>query len=205
MLHEHIKNTALRMQSADNVLFGESKKAHPLGVGGMSIDMAYDNVLIQLNAEAYDSATEFQLYTEGVLRSLNKFIDTSKGSNCIGIYKESKAKAMLDKIKAWFKKAWNYLKKKATQIKDWVKKLFTIKSKKAKTTPPTGNQSKQAKQAILVFDEKVSATQKVAEAIGQGIEEGLKSIAREIFSKNNLKYGNSDIKALALATVEAVS
>ena len=203
MLHEHIKNTALRMQSADNVLFGESKKAHPLGVGGMSIDMAYDNVLIQLNAEAYDSATEFQLYTEGVLRSLNKFMDTSKGANCIGIYKESKAKAMIDKIKAWFKRAWNYLKNKATQLKNWVKKLFTRKSKKAKTTPPTGNQSKQAKQALLVFDEKVSATQKVAEAIGQGIEEGLKSIARDIFSKNNLKYGNSDIKALALATVEA--
>ena len=128
MLHEHIKNTALRMQSADNVLFGESKKAHPLGVGGMSIDMAYDSVLIQLNAEAYDSSTEFQLYTEGVLRSLNKFMDTSKGANCIGIYKESKAKALFDKIKAWFKKAWNYLKKKATQIKDWVKNLFTRKS-----------------------------------------------------------------------------
>jgi hypothetical protein len=83
----------------------------------MSIDMAYDNVLIQLNAEAYDGATEFQLYTEGVLRSLNKFINTSKGSNCIGLYKESKTKSLLDKIKAWFKKAWNYLKKQGHSIK----------------------------------------------------------------------------------------
>ena len=198
-----IKNTAIRMQSADNILFGENKKAHPLGVGGMSIDMAYDSALIQLNAEAYDSATEFQLYTESVLRSLTKFTDTCRGASCISIYKESKAKALLDKIKAWFKKAWAYLKKKATQIKDWVKRLFTRKSKKAKTTPPTGNQSEQAKQALLVLDEKASTTQKVAEVIGKGIEEGLKSIAREIFSKNNLKYGNSDIKALALATVEA--
>jgi hypothetical protein len=32
---------------------------------------------------------------------------------------------------------------------------------------------------------------------------GLKEIAKEIFSKNNLKYGGSDIKAMALAVVES--
>ena len=216
MLHEMIKNTAIRMQSADNVLFGENKKAHPLGVGGMSIDMAYDSALIQLNAEAYDSATEFQLYTESVLKSLNKFTDTCRGASCVSIYKESKVKALLEKIKAWFKKAWNYLKNKATQLKNWVKRLFTKKGGKAKTTPPNKEQTENAKSAIAIINE-VSVPPKekrdsssvstaaniIAETVGQGIMAGLKEIAKEIFSKNNLKYGGSDIKAMALAVVES--
>lgn len=199
MLHETIKNTAIRMQSTDNILFGENKKAHPLGIGGMSIDMAYDSALIQLNAEAYDSATEFQLYTESVLRSLTKFTDTCRGASCISMYKESKAKALLEKIKAWFKKAWAYLKKKATQIKDWVKKLFTRKGKKAKTTPPSETKSAGAEEVLKEFDNLNPSDRLIGQIIDECMAEGI----AHIFNKDSIKYRNSDIEALALATVES--
>lgn len=216
MLHERIKMQVLRAHSIDKAIFSESRKPHPLGAGGMSIDMAYDNALIRLNAGGYDTATEFQLYTEGVLKSLSKFTDTCRGANCVSIYKESKIKALLEKIKEWFKKAWNFLKNKVIQLKNWIKRLFTKKGKKAKTTPPNAKPTENAESAINIINESVvppkghessthtnAAANIIAETVGQGIILGLKEIAKEIFSKNNLKYGGSDIKSMALAVVES--
>ena len=45
MLHEQIKNMALRANSADRVIFGESKKRHPLGFEAFNIDLSIDHAL----------------------------------------------------------------------------------------------------------------------------------------------------------------
>lgn len=190
------------MQSADNVLFGENKKAHPLGIGGLSIDMAHDNVLLQLNADAYDSATEFQLYTEGVLRAINKFTATHNAVEVISLYKESKVKSIIDRIKAWFKNAYRFLKERTKKLWARITGFFKKKGNKAKTTPP-GEPSAPAKQAMITMTDSVKNRESVAKVIADGIEEGLKSVAREVFSKNNLKYGNNEIKALAMSIIEA--
>ena len=40
MLHENIKELARRSLITDKVIFGESRKAHPLGVDGLNVDLA---------------------------------------------------------------------------------------------------------------------------------------------------------------------
>lgn len=138
------------------------------------------------------------------MRSVNNYMSIARSNigDSLKLYKESKGRALLDKIKAWFKKAWEYLKKKASQIKEWVVKLFTRKNKKAKVVK-TGHAGESYSQALLILSESVSTTQKTAEIIAEGIEEGIKSMARDIFSKDNLKYGGADIKDMATTIVES--
>ena len=148
MLHEHIKNTALRMQSADNVLFGESNKVHPLGVGGLAISLAEDRVLMQLNSD-YNDSTNITLYTEHVVKSINSFLDTVSSATSVGkLYRESKLKSMLSKVWAWFKKVAAYISNVPKRIYDFIRRKFG-KNKDVNKSKPS-NATADIKKAFLI-------------------------------------------------------
>ena len=205
MLHEHIKNTALRMQSADNVLFGESKKAHPLGVGGLAISLAEDRVLMQLNSD-YNDSTNITLYTEHVVKSINSFLDTVSSATSVGkLYRESKLKIMLSKVWAWFKKVAAYIANISKRIYDFIRRKFG-KNKDVNKSKPS-NATAEIKKAFLIgFNEeslkremeaakKTKDAEAIARLVENGISAGIESISSK--SKNSIRYASPELKKMA--------
>ena len=208
MLHEMIKNTAIRMQSADNVLFGENKKAHPLGVGGMSIDMAEDRLLMQLNAP-YDDATNITIYTESVRKTLKSYINTVTSTDVSGLYKESKLKGMLSKVWQWFKKIAKYIADIPKRTLNYFKKKFGKKKDVAKTKPSESTAAIKEK-FLLAYDATVSEKElasarkaKDIETISHMIDDGLRAGVDAISSNssNYIKYSSAELKKLASMAV----
>ena len=76
MLHERIKDLARRSMSTDRILFGESKKAHPLGFQGMNIDLVVDSALLAINSQMYDIDTEFTLMCESMKNTIDRCLES---------------------------------------------------------------------------------------------------------------------------------
>lgn len=213
MLHERIKIEALRSSSADRIIFGESRKAHAHGVGGMIADISEDRLLIKLNS-SYDVLTDITLYTESIVKSIKSCVYTLDNVNVSKLYKESKLKGILNKVWAWFKKIGAYIASIPKRTIEFFKRKFGKKKDVNKTKP---NESTKAvkEQFLLSYDASVSvkameAAKKAsdAEAIARMVEDGVKAGISSISSKSagrGIKYSSSELKRLASIVLATVS
>ena len=183
MLHEHIKDLARRSASTDRVIFGESKRRHPLGFEGFNIDLTVDNALLSMNSQMYDIDTEFTLMCESMKNTIGRCIESLDSVKGFNLYKEGKLHAVGESIKKWIKKIWDYIKSIPKRIRDFIKKLFGRKAKsdasikKAKRRQDefnaSANKTKEAAEAMAeninaAFDEMFKASKaKMDEAIGR--------------------------------------
>lgn len=199
MIHEHIKNMALRNKAIDNVIFGESCKAHAFGVGGMAMDLEEDRLLIHLNG-VYDADTDFTLYTESVKKAVDKCLSSFSNIEVNTLYRESKIKSILSKIWEWFKKVVKYLRDLPRRAWAYISKKFRAKKETA-TVKPTEATKKQAQTFMIAYDNtaktRINAKEsadKLIQRIEDGVTAGLKSI--KYTGGDNIKYTSKDMKKL---------
>ena len=130
MIHEHIKAIARRSLVTDRVLFGESKKQHPLGFDGFNIDNSIDAALLQLTASNYSTVTALHMECVNITRMLKETAEISCGTKIARLYKESRVTDSIKKVIAFISKAIKFifvdLPKK---IYNKIKSLFTKKKR----------------------------------------------------------------------------
>ena len=200
MIHEHIKAMAMRGRAIDKVVFGESPKAHPFGVGGMAMDLAEDNLLLQLNS-AYDTDTDFALYTESVKKAVDRCIDSFASTQVNSLYKESKFKSVLSKIWEWFKKVGKYLKELPKRMWAYLSKKFGRKKEVAVAKTAEDIKNKRVSTFMIAYDEMAKIrirekedADKLVKRIEDGVSAGLASI--KFAEGNNVRYTSADINKL---------
>ncbi len=162
MLHEHIKDLTRRSASTDRVIFGESKRRHPLGFEGFNIDLTVDNALLSMNSQMYDIDTEFTLMCESMKNTIGRCIESLDSVKGFNLYKEGKLHAVGEFIKKWIKKIWGYIKSIPRRIRDFIKKLF---GKKAKSDASI-KKAKRSEEELKASSEKA---QEAAEAMAENI------------------------------------
>ena len=157
MLHENIKELARRSLIADKVMFGESRKAHPLGFDGFMVDATVDRALLQLNSSVYDSATSLQIECGNIVSMLKESLNVNVSTGVARLYKESKVGEVFKKVIAYIKKALNFL------FVELPKKIYNkIKSFFTKKKDSTGMAKKTAEN-IKKTEESLKAVQKEAQ------------------------------------------
>ena len=158
MLHENIKELARRSLIADKVMFGESRKAHPLGFDGFMVDATVDRALLQLNSSVYDSATSLQIECGNIVSMLKESLNVNVSTGVARLYKESKVGEVFKKVIAYIKKALNFL------FVELPKKIYNkIKSFFTKKKDSTGMAKKTAEN-IKKTEESLKAVQKEAQS-----------------------------------------
>ena len=158
MLHENIKELARRSLIADKVMFGESRKAHPLGFDGFMVDATVDRALLQLNSSVYDSATSLQIECGNIVSMLKESLNVNVSTGVTRPYKESKVGEVFKKVIAYIKKALNFL------FVELPKKIYNkIKSFFTKKKDSTGMAKKTAEN-IKKTEESLKAVQKEAQS-----------------------------------------
>lgn len=188
MLHEHIKDLARRSASTDRVIFGESKRRHPLGFEGFNIDLTVDNALLSMNSQMYDIDTEFTLMCESMKNTIGRCIESLDSVKGFNLYKEGKLHAVGESIKKWIKKIWDYIKSIPRRIRDFIKKLFGKKAKsdafikKSKRRQDefnaSANKTKEAAEAMAetinaAFDEMFKASKAKMDETMRGMEDAM--------------------------------
>ena len=157
MLHENIKALARRSMLTDKVIFGESRKAHPLGIDGLNVDLSVDAAMLQLNSSVYDSATSLQIECGNIVSMLKESLNVNVSTGVARLYKESKVGELFKKVIAYIKKALNFL------FVELPKKIYNkIKSFFTKKKDSTGMAKKTAEN-IKKTEESLKAVQKEAQ------------------------------------------
>lgn len=128
MLHENIKALARRSVLTDKVIFGESRKAHPLGIDGLNVDLSVDAAMLQLNSSVYDSATSLQIECGNIVSMLKESLNVNVSTGVARLYKESKVAEVIKKVIAYIVKAVKYLfVESPKKIINKIKSMFTKK------------------------------------------------------------------------------
>ena len=162
MLHENIKELARRSLIADKVLFGESRKAHPLGFDGFMVDATVDRALLQLNSSVYDSATSLQIECGNIVSMLKESLNVNVSTGVARLYKESKVGEVFKKVIAYIKKALNFLfVELPKKIYNKIKSFFTKKKDSTGMAKKTAENIKKTEESLKVVQKE--AQSKMAE------------------------------------------
>ena len=162
MLHENIKALARRGMLTDKVIFGESRKAHPLGIDGLNVDLSVDAAMLQLNSSVYDSATSLQIECGNIVSMLKESLNVNVSTGVARLYKESKVGEVFKKVIAYIKKALNFLfVELPKKIYNKIKSFFTKKKDSTGMAKKTAENIKKTEESLKVVQKE--AQSKMAE------------------------------------------
>lgn len=181
MLHENIKELARRSLIADKVMFGESRKAHPLGFDGFMVDATVDRALLQLNSSVYDSATSLQIECGNIVSMLKESLNVNVSTGVARLYKESKVGEVFKKVIAYIKKALNFLfVELPKKIYNKIKSFFTKKKDSTGMAKKTAENIKKTEESLKsVQKEAQSKMAEMAEVLNE-MHDTLKASEKEI-------------------------